>query len=107
MLNEKVGDLSDRWRELGQLYLEYAGGLNSVFFDLHTVIGLCFGGEPTAAGKIANTIQEQARMHRVCSEGRKEGERIRGTGKNICILLSRKILHRATTTGAPMSAVFL
>jgi hypothetical protein len=82
MLYENVGDLSDRWRELGQLYLEYAGGLNSVFFDLHTVIGLCFGSEATAACNVANTIKEQARMHRVCLDGRKEGDRIRGTGKN-------------------------
>lgn len=65
MFNEDLqkGELRERWRELGQMYTEFADGINTVFYDANAVIGLVFGEEEAAAGKLVEAIREQARMH--------------------------------------------
>ena len=45
------------------MYTEFADGINTVFYDANSVIGLVFGEEETAAGKLVDAIREQARMH--------------------------------------------
>ena len=47
------------------MYTEFADGINTVFYDVNTVIGLVFGEEEAAAGKLVEAIREQARMHAV------------------------------------------
>ena len=48
-----------------QMYTEFADGINTVFYDANAVIGLVFGEEEAAAGKLVESIREQARMHTV------------------------------------------
>ena len=48
-----------------QMYTEFADGINTVFYDANSVIGLVFGEEEAAAGKLVEAIREQARMHAV------------------------------------------
>ena len=47
------------------MYTEFADGINTLFYDANSVIGLVFGDEDAAAGKLIEAIQEQARMHMV------------------------------------------
>ena len=47
------------------MYADFADGINTVFYDANTVIGLVFGEEEAAAGKLVEAIREQARMHSV------------------------------------------
>ena len=47
------------------MYTEFADGINTVFYDVNSVIGLVFGEEEAAAGKLVEAIREQARMHTV------------------------------------------
>ena len=47
------------------MYADFADGINTVFYDANTVIGLVFGEEEAAAGKLVEAIREQARMHTV------------------------------------------
>ena len=47
------------------MYTEFADGINTVFYDANSVIGLVFGEEEAAAQKLVDAIQEQARMHMV------------------------------------------
>ena len=47
------------------MYTDFAGGINTLFYDACTVIGLVFGEEEAAAGKLVDAIREQARMHTV------------------------------------------
>ena len=56
-------DLNDRWREMGQLYLDNAAETAShVFYDGHSMLGLAMGGQDVAAGKLLESIEEQARQ---------------------------------------------
>ena len=48
-----------------QMYTEFADGINTVFYDANSVIGLVFGEEEASAGKLVEAIREQARMHAV------------------------------------------
>ena len=45
------------------MYTEFAGGINTLFYDCNSVIGLIFGEEEAAVGKLIEAIHEQARMH--------------------------------------------
>ena len=47
------------------MYTGFADGINTLFYDANSVIGLVFGDEDAAAGKLIDAIQEQARMHMV------------------------------------------
>ena len=47
------------------MYTDFADGINTVFYDANAVIGLVFGEEEVAAGKLVEAIREQARMHTV------------------------------------------
>ena len=49
------------------MYTDFADGINTLFYDACTVIGLVFGEEEAAAGKLVDAIREQARMHTVSS----------------------------------------
>ena len=47
------------------MYTEFADGINTLFYDANAVIGLVFGEEKAAAGKLVEAIHKQARMHTV------------------------------------------
>ena len=47
------------------MYTEFADGINTVFYDANSIIGLVFGEEEAAAGKLVEAIREQARMYTV------------------------------------------
>ena len=47
------------------MYTGFVDGINTLFYDANSVIGLVFGDEDAAAGKLIEAIQEQARLHMV------------------------------------------
>ena len=47
------------------MYTGFADGIDTLFYDANSVIGLIFGEEEAAAGKLVEAIREQARMHTV------------------------------------------
>eukprot|EP00095_Tigriopus_kingsejongensis_P000655 maker-scaffold1335_size46909-snap-gene-0.13 protein:Tk00655 transcript:maker-scaffold1335_size46909-snap-gene-0.13-mRNA-1 annotation:"predicted protein" len=55
-------DLSDRWRELGQVYKEsLSHSIENVFYDFHPLVTLLFSGEREAALKLKEEILDQAK----------------------------------------------
>ena len=57
-----------------QMYSEFADGINTVFYDANAVIGLVFGEEEAAAGKLVEAIREQARMHTVSERSERSSD---------------------------------
>ena len=57
-----------------QMYTEFADGINTVFYDANSVIGLVFGEEEASARKLVEAIREQARMHAVSERSARAGD---------------------------------
>jgi hypothetical protein len=59
-MDGKERNLKDRWRELGQAYMELDDSFNNVFYDYHAVVATLFGGQRVTAEKVLDSIREQS-----------------------------------------------